>query len=166
MTELQICKCKHLNYAHRHERKIGLTAQAGCPCWECDCKSYKKAYNVNNCYYDGIHLAHPDLVSLHLVAEALGIKRCHFDHNPKHPHYDVPLFRKTIVSHICLVVSTKELIRKCYRVKCTKCKVITKTYPVTYSDKAEYLCEDCLETKYPIYSQHEWNNWNCISKSQ
>lgn len=43
-------------------------------------------------YYDSMrHLvSDTSLEELHEFAQSVGIKRCWFDSNPAHPHYDIP----------------------------------------------------------------------------
>lgn len=66
-------------------------------------------------YFDGVHLASPDIKELHQFASRIGIKRCWFDPNPKHPHYDVTGKRRALLlNQDVTIVSSKELIRLCY----------------------------------------------------
>ncbi len=39
-------------------------------------------------YFDGVHLVADTLEELHTFAADIGIKRCWFHNNKKHPHYD------------------------------------------------------------------------------
>ena len=40
-------------------------------------------------YTDGIHLIGDSVAQLHTFAKLMGLNRCWFDANPKHPHYDL-----------------------------------------------------------------------------
>lgn len=40
-------------------------------------------------YTDGIHLIADSLEELHSFAARIGLRRCWYDPNPKHPHYDL-----------------------------------------------------------------------------
>ena len=49
------------------------------------------------------------VADLHEAAVALGIKRCWFHRDPKHPHYDVPKRRVAEIASKCELVSTREI---------------------------------------------------------
>lgn len=68
-------------------------------------------------YYDGIHLAASNIKELHLTAQRAGVKRCHFDANPKHAHYDIPKKYDSAVRDLnnVIICTSKELVRKCFR---------------------------------------------------
>jgi len=48
---------------------------------------------------------------LHRMAADLGIARCWFDPNPKHPHYDIPKRRIAEVTARCTVVDSRTILR-------------------------------------------------------
>jgi hypothetical protein len=64
-------------------------------------------------YFDGIHLAtDADLEELHAEAERIGLRRCHFQNHPRHPHYDVwgaPARKLTINC------TPRKLVQACFR---------------------------------------------------
>lgn len=68
-------------------------------------------------YYDGIHLASPSLSLLHEYAQRIGLKKCWFDSNSSHPHYDLPVKLMSTVRLDPEVIkcNPKELVRKCFR---------------------------------------------------
>lgn len=45
-------------------------------------------------YTDYIHVIADSVAELHCFANNFGIKKCWFDSNPKHPHYDLPKHKK------------------------------------------------------------------------
>lgn len=71
-------------------------------------------------YFDGWHLASPDLQELHAFAARVGIKRCWYEGFRKgHPHYDITSEAK---AQACLeagaiLVTSRELIRLCFKEK-------------------------------------------------
>ena len=51
------------------------------------------------------------VANLHVMAADLGIKRCWFDGNPDHPHYDIPKRRIDEIKARCTVISSRELLK-------------------------------------------------------
>ena len=49
--------------------------------------------------------------NLHRMAQDLNIKRCWFDGNPEHPHYDIPKRRIVEIQAKCIVVSARDILR-------------------------------------------------------
>lgn len=50
--------------------------------------------------------------NLHIMANDLGIKRCWFHRGAKYPHYDIPKKRIAEIRSKCVVISSKELLKK------------------------------------------------------
>lgn len=48
--------------------------------------------------------------NLHVMAEVLGIKRCWFHSDRRHPHYDIPKKRIAEITAKCRVVETREIV--------------------------------------------------------
>jgi hypothetical protein len=53
-----------------------------------------------------------DLEELHDFARLMGIKRCWFDGNKRHPHYDLTGDRPQRVLEVLAPISTKEMLKK------------------------------------------------------
>lgn len=71
-----------------------------------------------NIYFDGVHLASPDLQALHAFVAQAGLKKHYYEGVRKgHPHYDVTnkATANKVIQLGVIIVSTRELIRKCYR---------------------------------------------------
>jgi hypothetical protein len=49
---------------------------------------------------------------LHAFAEKLRIKRCWYDGNRRHPHYDLVGWNLELVLSVLAPISTKEMLRK------------------------------------------------------
>lgn len=49
---------------------------------------------------------------LHVMAQALGIKRCWF-HASRHPHYDIPKLRIAEIHAKTIVVSARDILKIC-----------------------------------------------------
>lgn len=49
--------------------------------------------------------------NLHKMAKILGIKRCWYDPNPAHPHYDVPQKDMRVIRNRTEVVSPREILK-------------------------------------------------------
>ncbi len=58
------------------------------------------------------HMMADSLQELHEFAESMGIKRCWFDSNRRHPHYDLTGERLERVLEVLAPVSSKEMLRK------------------------------------------------------
>lgn len=54
--------------------------------------------------------------NLHSMAKSLNIKRCWF-HNGKYPHYDIPKRRIIEIVSKCTLVSPREIIKICKKIK-------------------------------------------------
>ena len=71
-------------------------------------------------YFDGVHLASPDVQALHAFASLIGLKRCWFEGSGKgHPHYDVKNvmhIEKFLVANV-ICCSARELVKTCYKGK-------------------------------------------------
>jgi hypothetical protein len=69
-------------------------------------------------YFDGTHLASPDVRELHEFAQKVGIKRCWLEGTRRgHPHYDITNREVAgrVVEAGAVKLSSKELVRKCFR---------------------------------------------------
>lgn len=69
-------------------------------------------------YFDGVHLASPDLQELHNFAAAVGLSKCWFEGVRKgHPHYDITSKQKAklVIDAGAIECTTRELIRNCYK---------------------------------------------------
>lgn len=63
---------------------------------------------------DGVHVMGTNLGELHETMEREGVKRCHFQPHPRHPHYDVPLKLRGNVSmsrEIVMLESTRDMLK-------------------------------------------------------
>lgn len=61
------------------------------------------------------HMASPSLEALHRMADAIGVNRKWFQDHEFHPHYDICKAKKQkAIALGAVLVSDKELIRKCY----------------------------------------------------
>lgn len=65
--------------------------------------------------------------NLHRVAQSLGIHRCWFDPNPKHPHYDIPYRSMRRICKSVTVVDSKTILaiirgEMPHGIQCPSCK--------------------------------------------
>ena len=61
------------------------------------------------------HMSSPNIDALHKMADSLGLKREWFQNKKLHPHYDIRKGTKIkAISLGAILVSDKDLIRKCY----------------------------------------------------
>jgi hypothetical protein len=86
---------------------------------QCPIHGTMKIYCCNDrtkVYTDGIHMMCQHIGSLHIMADFIGLKRCWFDANPKHPHYDYPKTKRQYyltkaINLGAIMVTSKELVR-------------------------------------------------------
>lgn len=64
-------------------------------------------------YSDGIHIVGDSIAELHKFCFSIGIKRCWFDPNIKHPHYDCPKYlrHKLLSDQNITIVNSREIVR-------------------------------------------------------
>jgi hypothetical protein len=58
------------------------------------------------------HMVSTDLEELHAMAARIGLRREWFQNHPRHPHYDLrPFSRSLAVMHGAVEVSSEEIVR-------------------------------------------------------
>lgn len=58
------------------------------------------------------HMIADDLNELHAMADKIGLKRIHFQNNPRHPHYDVSQVKRSLaIKHGAVEIGSRDLIK-------------------------------------------------------